>query len=168
MPNKNKSLRYGHRQSGAAAIEFAFVFPLLLTLVYCVIVYGYLFVVLQSIEFAAHKGIEAAVAVDPAATDAATQRQQQAVLAVNCSLQWLTGSCSSTVAGGGRVVPQYSLCSGTGTTSCPSGYGLVTVTYKLNNGGSWLFPKLVDLPMVGTIPPMPETMVATAIAKLEP
>lgn len=166
--NKNNPRRRREHQAGAAAIEFAFVFPLLLALVYCVIVYGYLFVVRQSIEFAAHKGIEAAIAVDPSATDAQTQRQSQAKLAANCALQWLSGTCSATVASNARIVPQYTLCSGTGTTACPAGYGLVTVTYKVNNGGSWIFPKLLGLPMVGTIPPMPETMVATAIAKLEP
>lgn len=166
--NKNDQWRHRERQRGAAAIEFAFVFPLLLALVYCLIVYGYLFVVRQSIEFAAHKGIEAAIAVDPGATDAQTQRQTQAKQAANCALQWLSGTCTAAVANNARVVPQYTLCAGTGTTACPAGYGLVTVTYKVNNGGSWIFPKLIGLPMVGTIPPMPETMMATAIAKLEP
>lgn len=54
-------------QGGAAAVEFAFVLPILLFLVYATVVYSYLFVVRESIEFAAHKGIEAAVAVDPGA-----------------------------------------------------------------------------------------------------
>ncbi|NGY05284.1 TadE/TadG family type IV pilus assembly protein [Solimonas terrae] len=154
------------RQSGAAAVEFAFVLPLLLFIVYAIFVYGYLFVVRESIEFAAHKGVEAAIAVDSGASNADTQRQTQAVAAANCALKWLTGVCTSTIAASSRVVPQYTPCTGSGTSACPTGYGKVSVTYYVLNGGTWVFPKLIGLPFVGTIPPMPETMVATAIARV--
>lgn len=160
---------YGRRsgQGGATAIEFAFVFPLLLFLVYAIFVYSYLFVVRESIEFAAHKGIEAAVAVDPGASDAGTARQTEAIAAANCALNWLTGVCTSSIVASSRVVPEYVACNGTGTGACPDGYGKVSVTYHVLNGGTWVFPKLIGLPGLGTIPPMPETMVATAIAQVD-
>lgn len=155
------------RQTGATAVEFAFVFPLLLFLVYAIFVYSYLFVVRESIEFAAHKGIEAAIAVDPAATNADSERQTQAIAAANCALEWLTGVCTATIGANSRVVPQYTPCNGAGVDACPDGYGRVNITYHVLNGGTWVFPKLIGLPFVGTIPPMPETMVATAIAQVD-
>src|SRR3546814_7782804 len=102
-------------QGVATGIEFAFVFPLLLFLVYAIFVYSYLFVVRESIEFAAHKGIEAAVAVDPGAADAGTVRQTQAIAAANCALKWLTGVCTASIAASSRVVPEYIACNGKGT-----------------------------------------------------
>lgn len=155
------------KQDGSAAVEFAFVLPLLLFLVYAICVYSYLFVVRESIEFAAHKGIEAAIAVDPGATNADSERQTQAIAASNCALKWLTGVCTATIGANSRVVPQYTLCNGSGVDACPDGYGRVSVTYHVLNGGTWVFPKLIGLPFVGTIPPMPETMMATAIAQVD-
>lgn len=154
-------------QGGAAAVEFAFVLPILLFLVYATVVYSYLFVVRESIEFAAHKGIEAAVAVDPGAADADAVRQTEALAAANCALNWLTGVCTDTIVESSRVTPQYTPCNGTGTQACPLGYGRVSVTYHVLNGGVWVFPRLIGIPGLGTIPPMPETMVATAIALVD-
>lgn len=155
--------RYG--QAGSAAVEFAFVFPILLALVYATVVYGYLFVVRESIEFAAHKGLEAAVAVDPSATNATAEQGNQAKIAVNCSLNWLTGqACGTATSTAGRVETTY--VPGSGGLGCPLGYGCVTVTYYVQQNGDWVFPKLIGLPMVGTIPPLPTTMTATAVAEI--
>src|SRR5258708_37699419 len=52
-------------QRGAAAVEFAFVFPVLFLLIYGVIVYSYIFVLQESINYAAQQAAEAAVAVEP-------------------------------------------------------------------------------------------------------
>ncbi|MGH8446247.1 MAG: TadE/TadG family type IV pilus assembly protein [Solimonas sp.] len=165
---QNDKRGHRHHQLGAAAVEFAFVFPLLLMMVYAIVVYGYLYVVRESIEFAAHKGIEAVVAVDPSASGVETVRQNQAALAVNCAVYWLAGSCSQAVVASGRLTPQYTACTGgTGAGACPAGYGKVTVTYRVLNNGTWVFPKLFGLPGVGTVPPMPQTMTATAIALLD-
>src|SRR3546814_12527119 len=62
-------------QGGATAIEFAFVFQLLLFLVYAIFVSTYLFVLRESIAFAAHTGIEAAVAVDPGSAAVPRERR---------------------------------------------------------------------------------------------
>ena len=50
---------------GAAAVEFAFVFPVLFLLIYGVIVYSYIFMLQESINYAAQQAAEAAVAVEP-------------------------------------------------------------------------------------------------------
>src|SRR3546814_14549890 len=75
-------------QGGATAIEFAFVFPLLLFLVYAIFVYSYLFVARESIEFAAHKGIEAAVAVAPGAADRSDERRVGKECVSTCRSRW--------------------------------------------------------------------------------
>jgi hypothetical protein len=53
-------------QSGAAALEFAFILPLLLFLIYGMVIYAYVFIVQEAITFAAQEAAEAAVKVDPA------------------------------------------------------------------------------------------------------
>jgi len=153
------TLRY---QKGAAAIEFAFVFPLLLFLIQATIVYGYLFVVRESIEYAAHKGAEAALSIDPAAPQAVTLQSAEACRAASNSLRWLMGSTGGCA--GGRVTIAFSPCSGQANSGCAPGYGQVQITFRVNNG-TWLFPQ-ISLPGVGAIPPMPESMIATAVAKL--
>ena len=62
------------RQLGGAAVEFAFVFPFLFFLMYGVLVYSYLFVLQESINFAAQEAAEAAVKVDESGANADTLR----------------------------------------------------------------------------------------------
>jgi hypothetical protein len=57
------------KQSGASAVEFALVLPLLIALTYGTFVFSYLYIVHESINYAAQQGAEAAVAVDPSLGD---------------------------------------------------------------------------------------------------
>jgi len=82
--------RSGSRQTGAAAIEFALVLPVLLFLIYGVVVYGYLFIVQSSMTFAAQEAAQSAVAVEPLDNPTydtmVRQRSQQTAAQV---LSWL-------------------------------------------------------------------------------
>ena len=75
------------RERGAAAVEFALVVPLLLTLVFGIISYGYLLSFRQSLSQAAAEGARAA-AVAPATSD----RQAISFAAVGATLQ---ATCSN-------------------------------------------------------------------------
>ena len=77
------------RQNGAVAVEFAFVFPLLFLLMYGVIVYAYVFVVQQSLQYAAQEAAEAAVKVNPLAGNADALRASNARMTAARVLRWL-------------------------------------------------------------------------------
>lgn len=57
------------RASGAALVEFAFILPVLLLLVYGILVYSILLVTQQAVAYGAERGAEAAVAVNPDLAD---------------------------------------------------------------------------------------------------
>jgi Flp pilus assembly protein TadG len=149
-------------QSGAAAIEFALVFPLLLALTYASLVYSYVYFLQQSINFAAQQGVQAAVAVVPtsnASTDLAN-RINQANAVESSTLSWLPSNQVALIS----TSPAKNATSD--TTSCvgatPSSSQFVyQVTFTLTG----LFPALVNLPMgLGTVPPLPATLTACAVA----
>jgi len=148
-------------QSGASAVEFALIFPILLAIVYCGIVYMYVFVVQQAINFAAQQGAQAAVSLVPTSS-ASTDQQTRLSLANTvalASLNWLPTTQLT------RIVP-----------STPAACGSLqpgsnTFVYQINFGlgpaspGGALFPSLVNLPYFqSNIPPLPATLVACAIA----
>lgn len=141
------------QQSGSALVEFAFIFPILFLLMYGIVVYGYVFFLNQSVNFAAQQGAEAAVAVDPDADDFEALRQERVVEAVNDTLQWLPGTQRT------RVL----VCNG---SSCPVEDDMITVEviFQLATP-SWLFPA-VTMPGIGSVPPMPTQLRATAAARL--
>ena len=53
------------KQRGASLIEFALVLPVFLTLIMGILFYGIAFATQQAVHFAAERGAEAAVSVDP-------------------------------------------------------------------------------------------------------
>lgn len=150
------------RQSGAAATEFAFVFPLLFLLIYGTVVYSYLFVLKESITYAAQAAAEAAVAVDLNQT---TANRQAAIIAVArqkavLTLNWLPQSQRQRVLGddsGSKVTVNF---------GAADVAGLQTVNVALIFDvatGTPLFPVL-NLPLVGEIPPLPDTLAVNAVA----
>jgi Flp pilus assembly protein TadG len=162
-PIKPRKILACSRQSGASAIEFALVFPLMLAIVYGGVVYSYVYVLQQSINFAAQQGVQAAISVVPTA-NAATDLTARTTLAhsvVMSSLSWLPGGQAGLVSTAAAVVcPGAPAPAGTGTTFS------YTVNFALGGGtaGS-LFPSLVNLPMgLGSIPPLPTTLSACAVA----
>lgn len=85
------------RSSGATLVEFAFILPVLLVLLYGIFVYGIVLVTQQAVSYGAERGAEAAVAVDPSLADgsyvaAADQLAKQEIQAV---IGFLPGGFSS-------------------------------------------------------------------------
>ncbi|MDI3260526.1 MAG: TadE/TadG family type IV pilus assembly protein [Sinobacteraceae bacterium] len=135
------------RQHGAVAVEFAFVFPILLGLAYSVIVYSMVYVFQQAINFAAQQGAEAAVAVIPGVGD----RNAAATTAVNNTLTWLSGA-------GIKPTVSFTGC------SAPAGAYVVRVSLSRAQLNSFL-PPIANLPLLGTFPPLPPNgLAACAVA----
>ncbi|MGH8504955.1 MAG: TadE/TadG family type IV pilus assembly protein [Stenotrophobium sp.] len=145
------------RQTGAAAMEFALVFPLLLLLTYGVIVYSYVYVLQSSINYAAQEGARAAVGVDPTVADGTAQ----AGIAVTNSLSWLPTSQKS------LLTTTTTACTGTGGDSlCPSGATGVVVRVTFGPVSS-LFPtiSLGGLMGINAVPPLPAQLTAVAVVR---
>lgn len=153
------------RQSGATAVEFAFVLPLLLALTYAMFVYAYVYVVYESVNYAAQQGAESAVAVDPALGDeylgTIQTYAQTTALGV---LSWLPEAQRSAMvinvqpcnaSGGGGVSPY---CPSADTGGMPI---VVHIDFPLAD----VFPVL-DLPLVGNVPPLPASLVGVGVTLL--
>lgn len=147
------------RQSGAIAVEFVFVFPILIAVVYAAIVYSYVYLLQQSVNFAAQQGAQAAVAVVPLSDAAATnsKRLADATTAAQSSLSWLP-------------TDQVARISITSPTDCGAAVAplagnsfVIKVNFDMNAGGA-LFPSIVGLPYFGNIPPLPAALNACAVA----
>lgn len=151
------SQNHKQRQRGASAVEFAFVFPVLFLLVYGVIVYSYIYVLQQSITFAAQHSAEAAAAVDPIP---ATDKNQRIIARIKSTaaeqLRWLPASQRARVLGenNGQVLIGFDTADGSSVVR-------VTLRFNLLN----LFPTL-ELPLVGSIPPLPAQLQAQASARI--
>ena len=149
------------QQRGATATEFALVFPLLFLLLYGLIVYAYVFLINESITFVAQEAAEAAVAVNPDAQPSGAYQaqvtQRVRTTAVDL-LGWLPANQRERVVGstGERVQVQF---------ETSGGQDVVRIDLQFDLDG--LFPT-VRLPLVGQVPPMPESLGANAIALLDP
>ena len=163
------------RQSGAAAMEFALVLPLLFALSYAILVYSYTFVVYESINYAAQQGAEAAVSVDPSVAEGGggtssyygnvTTRVRATVAG---ALGWMPeGQRTMSIgANGSDVTVNFCNIGGGGPPGCPAvdtgGQPLVVrISFPINS----IFPVLT-LPGVGTIPPLPDTISGVGVAVL--
>lgn len=153
-----------HHQGGAAAIEFAFVFPLLLLIVYATIVYGYVFFLQQTINLIAQEAAKAAVAVapyDPQTGAPITPDYAQAVknYFVTSKAQGLIAALPASTQADIEepTVVQNKSQDGTGQ--------VVTVTVRFNNLTT-LFPQ-IGLPGIGpNLPPLPDYLEAKATVRV--
>lgn len=149
------SERNRQQQLGATAMEFALIFPLLFALLYGVVVYSYVFVLKESITYAAQQAASVAVKVSPllaAGSYESTVRERVRAGAV-ATLNWLPQSQQQRVLGtNGEAVEV------TFPTDNPAG-SLVAVELNFDLGG--MFPAM-DLPFIGEFPPLPETLTASA------
>lgn len=144
-----------HRQAGAAVIEFAFIFPILLLLVYGAVVYGYVFFLSQSVNYAAQQAAEAAMSVDPADPDAVSLRQERISETVARSMSWMSETQRN---------QRLSICNG---GDCPQVDDTLTVTLRFNlSTPGRMFP-VVELPGMGSLPPLPDTLTASAAALMQ-
>ena len=149
------------RQTGATAVEFALVFPLLFILFYSVVVYAYLFVLQESISFAAQEAAAAAHRVDPvAASDFDQAVEEQVCPRLKESLGWLTETQHENL--GVNVCGRTALGEDQGGTFIQiTPNNVVTVTSRLQVGN--LFPSL-SMPLIGSLPPMPELLIGSGTA----
>ena len=153
------------RQSGAAAVEFAFVFPILFLLMYGTVVYSYVFVVQQSLHYAAQELAETAVKVDPTLPDADAVRESNIRQNATVVLGWLPASQRDRVIGENGQAVVIAHCSA-GGANCPTDSDAVTVTLNFNLlQPEPLFPVL-NIFMVGRVPPLPDRLTASATARV--
>ncbi|HVT36020.1 MAG TPA: TadE family protein [Nevskiaceae bacterium] len=153
-------------QSGAAAVEFAFVFPILFLLMYGVVVYAYTFVLQESISFAAQEAAEAAVAVDPHAANPDALRDARVRAAAVAILNWLPAAQKSRVTGTSGEQVQIQYCAAGSGGLCPPDTDGVIVTLHFNmTTPDNLFPVL-SMPLIGTVPPLPTQLTAQAVARV--
>ena len=136
------------RSRGAALVEFAFILPALLLLLYGLVVYSVVFVTQQAVAYGAERGAEAVVAVDPELGAAAYQAQALGVARTEVldAIGYLPGL-------GGDMV--------TLDMATPAGSTLgqevrVTVTYPFS---SWNLPAPAFLPL-------PETLTGVGVTRV--
>jgi Flp pilus assembly protein TadG len=164
------AVRRPEQQSGATAIEFAFVLPMLIALTYAIFVYSYVYVVYEAINYAAQQGAESAVAVDPAQgtgyLSTVTTYAQTTAAGV---LSWLPESqiASSVGDNGSKIlVTQCSSSGGGASTYCPvAPSGGVPIVVKINFPLTNLFPAM-NLPGIGNVPPLPDAIVGVGVTLL--
>jgi len=139
------------RMRGASAVEFALLFPLMFAITYGGIVYSYMYLLQQSVNFAAQQGAQAAVAVVPGSDPSATKQLQvtNATSAAQSTLNWLPS--------GQRGLVTFPATAG--RCNNPGG----TFAFEVDFTPTSLFP-MVKLPLVGTFPPVPATIYACAVA----
>lgn len=142
--------------TGASAIEFALIFPMLFAIIYGTVTYGYVYYLQQRINFIAQEAVRAAISVAPVANQGAY------ISAINTAVNTSVNN-NFTLGGGVRpaaLVVSAPLITVDGVTQTVS----ILVTYSLTS--PTLFPQMV-LPMgIGSIPPLPAALQATAAGRL--
>jgi len=145
---------------GAAALEFALVFPVLLLMIYGAIHYALIFTLSMSLTSAANEGARAAVAVDPEESDYETLLIARARAAVVSNLGWLTAAQQSIVLGTGgnqvSVVREVDATLG----------DIVRVEVTYPSYASQPLLPVFSFPVLGVIPPVPSQLAATAVLQL--
>ena len=156
------------KQRGATAIEFALVFPMLFVLFYSVIVYSYIFVLQESISYAAQEAAAAAHQVNPEGMEQSAfdlkvkenvcPRLLEALAWLSADQQTSMGISSETCVT--SAVPTGSEGQG-GTFVQISNEDVVTVTARLKVDG--IFPS-ISFPVIGAVPPLPKFLLGSGTA----
>ena len=147
------------QQRGAVAVEFAFIFPILFLLMYGIVVYSYVFVLNSALNYAVQESVASALRVAPAEPNAA--RQTEALNRARAALQWLPQSQRDRVfSNEGQIVTFDQSC-----TPEPAVSDCIRVRLTMPIQDPALFPRLT-LPLVGTIPPLPQSLSAEAVARI--
>ena len=155
-------------QKGAAAIEFAIIFPIFFLIFYAIVTYGLIFAAQQTITLAAAEGARAAVRYQSG--NSVVERQNARIAAAcdmsNQVLAWLmsTGSGQSRAAGACAtgttqtvITADNTLCSGLSGVTCIK----VLVTYDYEKAP--LIPKLLG-PLMSL--PTPKSLQGQAVAQI--
>lgn len=148
------------KSRGAVAVEFALVFPILFLLVYGVVVYAYVFVLHESVNYATQEAAIAAVSVKPDTADygnAVTRRARAAALA---ALSWLPADQRERVLGSSGEKVEVVFRSDVDSTDAIQ----ITLRFRLKEPAP-LFP-VINLPMVGDVPRLPDQITTQAVARI--
>lgn len=155
-------------QLGAVAIEFAFLFIIFFVVLYGIISYAFVMLLQQSLTQAAAEGVRFAARVDPInfTTTAAYQTAANTLAkkAAMATLSWLPQPFQDRVSGA-WVAPVWSASSqtinnGAGAQTLTFNTVTVKVTYPDYAGAP--FMPLLSFPGLGTIPQIPQNLVAQA------
>ena len=156
------------KQKGAAAIEFAIIFPIFFLIFYAIVTYGLIFAAQQTITLAASEGARAAVRYQTGKDDAARQaeRIKAACDMSNQALAWLRktstgqagtqGVCATGITST-VVTADKALCSNLTGVTCIK----VLVTYDYEKAP--LIPKLLG-PLMSL--PTPKSLQGQAVAQI--
>lgn len=159
------------KQQGAAAIEFAILFPIFFLIFYAIITYGLIFAAQQTLTLAAAEGARAAVrypASLPSGQNQLQARQKAACDMANNALEWLrqvgqglgsTGCMPDSASDAAGIYVFADVCDVTSNinVSC------VKVHINYNYAGSPLIPKLLG-PVMSL--PTPDILRGTAVAQV--
>ena len=161
-------MKLGSAQSGGAMVEFALVFPLLFFLIYGVVVYSYIFVLQESINFAVQESAASAVAVDPKVAGFETQMIQRVRNTAISVLAWLPASQASRVLGANGDKVEVTPCVA-GGTGCPPDSDGITVKMVFDvTQPTPLFPVISFGGFMGitAVPPLPTQLKAQATVRI--
>lgn len=155
------------KQQGAAAIEFAILFPIFFLIFYAVITYGLIFAAQQTVTLAAAEGARAAVRyqVGQKPEDRQKARFEAACDMANQSLQWLRKAASQItepakgkcISGTVEVTTTPTVCSGISNVSC------VQVLVKYDYEKAPFIPRLLG-PLMSL--PTPKVLQGQAVAQI--
>ncbi len=156
------------KQNGAAAIEFAIIFPIFFLIFYAIVTYGLIFAAQQTITLAASEGARAAVRYQSGSSETArlAARTAAACDMSNQVLAWLrkTGSGQTGTSGVCAtgitktvVTEEKASCSGLSGITCIK----VLVTYDYDNAP--LIPRLFG-PLMSL--PTPKSLQGQAVAQI--
>lgn len=128
---------------------------MLMLLSYSAVVYGYVYMLQQSINFAAQQATQAAVAVLPGTSSSTTTQTTTINNAVNSALAWLPPGQKS----------RLSVPSSTPNCLNTTGVSPTPITVEVDFALGGLFPVLINLPFIGgTVPVLPAELFACAVA----
>ncbi|BDB72236.1 MULTISPECIES: TadE/TadG family type IV pilus assembly protein [Comamonas] len=170
------------KQQGAAAIEFAILFPIFFLIFYAIITYGLIFAAQQTLTLAAAEGARAAVRYPAPSSGSSATKEKQLLdrLAAACAsaaiaTDWLSqigaglgsATCGSGLSNAAGLYATSGLC-GTGSASFTassntSQVNCVTMQVNYNYASAPLIPKLFG-PFLGL--PTPNLLQGQAVAQI--
>jgi Flp pilus assembly protein TadG len=161
-PRRKPPLSQQARTRGAAAIEFAFIFPLFFTIFYATVSYSVTLLVQMGISNAAADGARTAIQlVDPLQFNQASFNEaakQRVTKAVQASLSWLSDAQVAAIVANIKITPAPDPGNGVGSAS---GVRVnVQVQWK-DYGSNPLIPS-INLPLVGQVPALPQNLTGSA------
>jgi Flp pilus assembly protein TadG len=150
------------REKGASAIEFALVFPFFFGLLYAIISYGLLFGLQHSITAAAKEAARSGVACDPTFS---TAEHEACVVAraratATEALGWLPEGLRD------RVLGTNGASVGVSFTQDPTAGKSVEILVQLPSYAADPILPTVALPLIGSVPVLPERLAARAVVGL--